>query len=221
MLLPASTLSQRLAPSYLQALEPIRPLIHLRTRYFRLMPLSPLFSSARLKGPFTNLTTSHQQVWYCPGSSQDNYVKLVIVKSGSDLGLQFYQEQNGGPVLVGAVYPKSQVYLGRALNFRPSFIDMIPRRRPLPQLTALTLTQLSRLCCLHSFAQPTTPSLVTLLVQGILAFTSQRMPITYDSLVLPKKLRLIFSRALLLYLPVYQGYGEAYDATRGFGCNWG
>jgi len=56
-------LEPTVAPSYLQALwEPIRPLIHLRTRYnFRLMPLSPLRAGARLKGPFTNLTTSYQQ----------------------------------------------------------------------------------------------------------------------------------------------------------------
>jgi len=78
------------------------------------MPLSPLRAVPGSRSVYQSLT-SYQQGWYALGSSQDNYVKLVIVKSGSDLGLQFYQEQNGcAPVLV--VYPKSQVYLGRALK---------------------------------------------------------------------------------------------------------
>jgi len=69
------------------------------------------------KGPFTNLTNSFQRGGIFLGSSQDDYVKLVIVKSGSSLGLQFYQEQNGcAPVLAEAVYHKSLIYLGQALR---------------------------------------------------------------------------------------------------------
>jgi len=97
-------------------LGPIRPLIHLRTRYnFRLMPLSPLRAvpGSKVRLPISLLPISRGGTL---GSSQDNYVKLVIVKSGSGLGLQFYQEQNGVRSSCEAVYPKSQVYLGRALN---------------------------------------------------------------------------------------------------------
>lgn len=66
--------------------------------------LQPFTITARLKGPFTNLTTASQQGGIFFGSSQNNYVKLVIVNSSSGingLGLQFFQEQNGVRSSVG------------------------------------------------------------------------------------------------------------------------
>lgn len=64
----------------------------------------PFTISTRLKGPFTNLTNAVQQGGIFLGSSQDNYVKLVIINSSSGsngLGLQFFQEQNGVRSSVG------------------------------------------------------------------------------------------------------------------------
>ncbi|MBC8123608.1 MAG: hypothetical protein H7Y22_17445, partial [Gemmatimonadaceae bacterium] len=63
----------------------------------------PFVVRARLKGPFTNLTSAFQQGGIYLGSNQNNYVKFVIINSSSGtggLGLQFYQEQNsvGGNV---------------------------------------------------------------------------------------------------------------------------
>lgn len=64
----------------------------------------PFTITTRLKGPFTNLTTASQQGGIFLGSSQNNYVKLVIINSSSgvnSLGLQFFQEQNGVRSSVG------------------------------------------------------------------------------------------------------------------------
>lgn len=65
----------------------------------------PFMIATRLKGPFTTtLTTAEQQGGVFLGSSQDDYVKLVIVNSSNDpsgLGLEFFQEQNGAGANVG------------------------------------------------------------------------------------------------------------------------
>ena len=56
----------------------------------------PFTISTRIKGSVANLNAAYQQGGIFLGSSQDNYVKLVIINTGtSGLGLQFNQEQNG------------------------------------------------------------------------------------------------------------------------------
>jgi len=116
-----------------------------------IMQLSPFTSSVRLKGPFTNLTNSFQQ-----GGiflfSQDDYVKLVIVKSGSSLGLQ--SEQNGvRSVLAEAVYRKSLIYLGQALRPWTFYLTGDPKTETVTAATALTLTQLTH-CAAWAVHQP-------------------------------------------------------------------
>lgn len=72
----------------------------------------PFTITTRLKGPFTNLTTASQQGGIFLGSSQDNYVKLVIINSSSGtngLGLQFFQEQNGVRSSVGSIGTAPQI----------------------------------------------------------------------------------------------------------------
>ncbi|MBC8121183.1 MAG: Ig-like domain-containing protein [Gemmatimonadaceae bacterium] len=72
----------------------------------------PFKIRARLKGPFTNLNTAYQQAGIYLGTSEDNYVKFVILNTGNGtgrLGLQFYQEQNGENSPIGTTSTGSQV----------------------------------------------------------------------------------------------------------------
>lgn len=64
--------------------------------------------STRLVGPLNNITTGVQQGGVMFGPDQDNYIKLVaIARSGGNVGLQFYFEDNGVGKTIGPVVPIS------------------------------------------------------------------------------------------------------------------
>jgi len=57
---------------------------------------------------------------------------LVIVKSGSSLGLQFYQEQNGVRSSVGGSIPQVTDLSGSSIKTLDLYLTGDPKR-PLPQ----------------------------------------------------------------------------------------
>lgn len=182
----------------------------------------PFTTSARLQGPFTNLTTSYQQGGIFLGSSQDNYVKLVIVNSGNGLGLQFYQKQNGVFSSVGGGQIPQVIGLsGSSIDTLDLYLTGDPKRG--------TITAAYRIN--SGTAPPTvlpvqfepsspTPFFSDSTNAGILAFTKDAadVPITYENFGIAQDVKIDFQpEAATLPTGYIRDSGEAYNATRGFG----
>ncbi|WNN91617.1 malectin domain-containing carbohydrate-binding protein [Gloeocapsopsis dulcis] len=58
--------------------------------------------SSKLLGPFNNIQAGYQQAGIMLGPDQDNYIKVVAIASNNNqLGIQFYQENNGVGQTIG------------------------------------------------------------------------------------------------------------------------
>lgn len=146
--------------------------------------------SSRLKGPFTNLTTSAQQGGIFLGSDQDNYVKLVIVNATSGtsgLGLQFFQEQNGVRSSVGGGGGQQVTGLDWAnINTLDLFLTGDPATGNIKAAYRVNSDTAAPTTLNQVFApNPTTPFFAdtTTARAGILAFTLQAadVNVTFDN----------------------------------------
>lgn len=146
----------------------------------------PFSISTRIKGPLTNLNAAYQQGGIFLGPSQDNYVKLVIVNTGtSGLGLQFNQEQNGVRSNVGG---GSEI---RGLNWSSiDTLDLFLTGDPATGTIKAAYRVNSDTTTPTSFTQQFTPSSAASFFAnestaraGILAFTTQAsdVPVTFDN----------------------------------------
>ena len=178
--------------------------------------------STRLRGPFTNLTSSYQQGGVFLGSSQDNYVKLMIVNSGSGLGLQFYQEQNAVGSSVGGDNAQQVTGLDWAsVSTLDLFLTGDPLRSTITAAYRInsdtdTPTVLSALFS----PSPTTPFFSPSTSGGILAFTKDAadVPITFDSFGIAQDVKINFQPSTAAIPSGYiQDSGDAYNSIRGFG----
>ena len=182
----------------------------------------PFTSSVRLNGPFTNLTTSYQQGGIFLGSSQDNYVKLVIIESGSGLGLQFYQEQNGVRSNVGGgSIPQVTGLSGSSIKTLDLYLTGDPKTETITAAYRINSdTAKPTVLPVQFLPSPTTPFFSNSTGTGILAFTSGAadVPITYDSFGIAQDVKINFQPSTAAVPTGYiKDSGEAYDATRGFG----
>ncbi len=146
----------------------------------------PFSISTRIKGPVANLNAAYQQGGIFLGSSQDNYVKLVIINTGtSGLGLQFNQEQNGVRSNVGG---GSEI---RDLNWSSiDTLDLFLTGDPGTGTINAAYRVNSDTTTPTSFTQQFTPSSAasffaneSIARSGILAFTTQApdTPVTFDN----------------------------------------
>ncbi len=175
--------------------------------------------STRLKAP-TNLTTSFQQGGLFFGSNQDNYVKLVIINTGtgnSGLKLQLYKEENGKGSAVDVV---TGLDWG-SINTLDLFLTGDPVTKNITAAYRVNSNSGARLTFSNSF-KPTTSFFTneTSARAGILASTSNAadVPVTFDSFGIAQDVKINFQPS---GSPLAAGYlkdsGEAYNATRGYG----
>lgn len=175
--------------------------------------------STRLKAP-TNLTTSFQQGGLFFGSNQDNYVKLVIINTGtgnSGLKLQLYKEENGKGSAVDVVTGLDWA----SINTLDLFLTGDPVTKNITAAYRVNSNSGARLTFSNSF-KPTTSFFTneTSARAGILASTSNAadVPVTFDSFGIAQDVKINFQPS---GSAVPAGYlkdsGEAYNATRGYG----
>ena len=147
-------------------------------------------ASTRLKGPFTNLTTTAQQGGIFLGSSQDNYVKLVISNASSGtngLGLQFFQEQNGVRSSVGGGSAQQVTGLNWAsINTLDLFLTGNPAAGTIKAAYRVNSDTATPISLTQQFTpNPTTPFFAneTTARAGILAFSlnAPDVPVTFDN----------------------------------------
>ena len=182
-------------------------------------------TSTRLKGPFTNLTTSDQQGGIFLGLNQDNYAKLVIVNSGSstsDLGLQFYEEQYGVGSSVGGGSAPQVVGLDWAnINTLDLFLTGDPSRGTITAAYRINSdTATPTVLPVQFNPTPTLPFFSNSTSAGILALTRDAadVPITYDSFGIAQDVKIDFQPSTAALPPGYiKDSGDAYEANRGFG----
>ena len=186
----------------------------------------PFTISTRLIGPFTNLKTAYQQGGIFLGSSQDDYVKLVIVNTGNGtdgLGLQFYQEQNGVRSSVGAGSEQQIKGLDWA-GIRT--LDFFLTGDPVTKNITAAYRVNSDTAAPSSLSQKFKPNqterffAATNTRAGILAFTKNAadVPITFDSFGIAQDVKINFQSSNAVPAGGYiKDSGEAYNSTRGYG----
>ena len=185
----------------------------------------PFTISSRLKGPFTDLTTDAQQGGIFLGSDQDNYVKLVIINSGSDtndLGIKFLKEEDGERSSVGGGESPQVTGLDwESINTLDLFLTGDPSRKTLTAAYRIN-SDTAKPTVVSQVFKPssTTPFFSNSTDAGILAFTEDApdVPVTFDSFGIAQDVKINFQEK---NAAIPSGYakdsGEAYDATRGFG----
>lgn len=177
--------------------------------------------STRLIGPFTNLTSSYQQGGIFLGSSQDNYVKLVVVNSGSGLGLQFYQEQNEVGSSVGGGSAQQVTGLDWAsINTLDLFLTGDPLRSTITAAYRINSEDTPTVLPALFSPNPITPFFSASTNGGLLAFTKDAadVPIAFDSFGIAQDVKINFQSSTAAIPSGYiKDSGNAYNSTRGFG----
>lgn len=182
----------------------------------------PFTVSTRLVGPVTNLTAAPQQGGIFLGSDQDNYVKVVIIRSPSGLGLQFYQEENNVSSSVGGGSLPQVTGLDWAnINTLDLFLTGDPSTETITAAYRINSDTTTPTVISQQFQPSSTTSFFSNSTNaGILAFTSYApdVPITFDSFGIAQDVRINFQdRNAALPAGYVRDSGFDYSDSRGFG----